>query len=157
MKPVNDERDWDESLDAVDRRIIELFLENSRISYSDLAAEVGLSRPGVTERVASLQRRGVIERFTVDIPSDFIRKPLPAFFDIMFDPSSVKNAAETIAAHPDIVTFYQMSARNSLHVHGFFGSIEDVGRFVEEFLVKIEGMQQVSTDFLLRRFKSDRV
>ncbi len=157
MEASTSQWDWDDSLDATDRKILEYLNLNSRISYSELAPLVGLSRPGVTERVSSLQRRGVIERFTVVIPSDYIRKPLPAFFDIMFEPSKVKSAAEEIARHPDIVTVYQMSARNSLHVHGFFASINDVGEFVEGYLVDIEGMQEVKTDFLLRRFKSDRV
>jgi len=157
MTQLADQWHWDGRLDDTDRKILELLGENSRISYSEIATVVGLSRAGVTERVSSLKRRGVIERFTIVIPSDYIRKPLPAFFDIMFKPSTVKDAAKQIAAHPDIVTVYQMSAHNSLHVHGFFSSISAVGEFIEAFLVKIDGMQEVKTDFLLRRFKSDRV
>lgn len=144
-------------IDDVDRKILNILGEDARTSYSDLAKEVGLSRPAIKERVDALQRKGIIERFTVEVPSKYIRKPLPVFFDIRFEPAHVLSAADKIADHPDIVTVYQMSARNSLHVHGFFANIEDVGTFVESFLVNIEGLTEVNTDFLLRRFKSDRV
>lgn len=149
--------DCDRAIDATDRKILKILTDRGRISYSELASEVGLSRPGVTERVAVLQREGIIERFTIDVPFKYVRKQLPVFFDIRFEPSKVVAAGEKLSTHPDVVIVYQMSARNSLHVHGFFDSIEDVGDFVDQFLVNIPGLVEVNTDFLVKRFKSDRV
>ena len=144
-------------MDKVDEQILGLLSEDGRMPYSEIAKRVGLSRPGVTERISTLQKRGVIERFTVEVPSKFIRKPLPVYFDLRFKPGTVRAAAKEIASHPDIVTVNQMSARNSLHVHGFFNDIGEVGRFVDGFLVTLEGIMEIQTDFLLYRYKTGRV
>jgi DNA-binding Lrp family transcriptional regulator len=141
----------------MDRKILACLLEDGRIPFSTLAHKVGLSRVMVTKRVAELQRKGVIEKFTVDVPSGYIRKPLPAFFDIKCLPEYVTEVAEQLASQEDIVIVYQMSGRNTLHVHGFFRDIDEVSAFIEHFISNLPGIQEVSTDFLLKRFKSDRI
>ncbi len=144
-------------LDEIDTAIIALLSEDGRMSYSEIAKKVGLSRPGVTERISSLRTRGVIERFTISVPPQFVRKPLPVYFELRFQPKYVHEAAEAISSHPDIVTVNLMSAKNSLHIHGFFHDIGEVGEFVDEFLVSFEGILEIKTDFLLRRYKMGRV
>ena len=54
-------------LDKVDQKIIALLQQNARVAYKDLAAHVGLSAPAVTERIARLQERGVIQAYRTDI------------------------------------------------------------------------------------------
>lgn len=156
MRKTNTRETRQEQIDKVDQEILSLLSEDGRMSFSEIAKRVGLSRPGVTERIAALQKRGVIERFTVEVPSKYVRKPLPVYFDLRFKPGTVRSAAKEIAAHPDIVTVNQMSARNSLHVHGFFSDIGEVGQFVDGFLVNLVGIMEIQTDFLLYRYKTGR-
>jgi Lrp/AsnC family transcriptional regulator, leucine-responsive regulatory protein len=58
------------SIDAVDQQLIDLLRANGRASYAELARQVGLSSPAVTERVAKLEASGVITgyRAVVDPP-----------------------------------------------------------------------------------------
>jgi Lrp/AsnC family leucine-responsive transcriptional regulator len=57
-------------IDAVDQQLIGLLRANGRASYAELARQVGLSSPAVTERVAKLEASGVITgyRAVVDPP-----------------------------------------------------------------------------------------
>jgi Lrp/AsnC family transcriptional regulator, leucine-responsive regulatory protein len=54
-------------LNNMDQRILEILQGDARISLKDLAAQVGLSSPSVSERVQRLEERGVIRAFTIDI------------------------------------------------------------------------------------------
>lgn len=54
-------------LDEVDRRILEILSEDARILLKDLAQQVRLSSPSVSERLRRLEERGVIRSFTIDI------------------------------------------------------------------------------------------
>ena len=56
-----------DGLDELDRKIVRLLIGNARISYSDLGAQVGISRVAVKARVQALERRGVIEEYTTVI------------------------------------------------------------------------------------------
>lgn len=67
------------SLDEIDQRIIAVLHEHARISYTDLAKEVGLSRVAVQTRIQSLMDDGVIERFTAVINPEKIGINVSAF------------------------------------------------------------------------------
>lgn len=54
-------------LDRTDAVILESLLTDARRSYRDIADEVGLSPPAVSNRVDRLRDLGVIQRFTVEV------------------------------------------------------------------------------------------
>lgn len=55
-------------LDKTNRRLLDLLAENARTSFTDLATEVGLSRTAVQDRIARMERDGVIAGYRVDAP-----------------------------------------------------------------------------------------
>jgi DNA-binding Lrp family transcriptional regulator len=54
-------------LDSTDAVILELLLDDARRSFREIAEEVDLSPPTVSNRVDRLRDLGVIRRFTVDV------------------------------------------------------------------------------------------
>ncbi|MGI5128292.1 Lrp/AsnC family transcriptional regulator [Pseudonocardia sp. CA-107938] len=54
-------------VDATDRRILELLIEDPRASNRALARAVGMSPSAVGERLDRLQKRGVIRGFSADV------------------------------------------------------------------------------------------
>ena len=71
-------------LTPTDKIILELLRENARRSLTEIAANVGLSRPTVRHHVEKLQREKVIRRFTVDIDTKSESRPqgVRAMFDV---------------------------------------------------------------------------
>ena len=45
-----------QGLDALDQKIVSLLIENARMSYSDIAQRVGISRVAVKMRVQALEK-----------------------------------------------------------------------------------------------------
>ena len=54
-------------MDAIDRRIVELLTANGRLSYAELARQIGLSGPAVHERVGKLESTGVIRAYRAHV------------------------------------------------------------------------------------------
>ena len=48
-------------IDYVDNKIVRLLKDNARMSYSDIASEIGLSRTAVTTRITNLEKAGIIK------------------------------------------------------------------------------------------------
>ncbi|BBI63252.1 hypothetical protein HSBAA_45580 [Vreelandella sulfidaeris] len=57
MKPKN------RTLDRIDLKILRCLQDNARISYVDLASEVGLSTTPCLERVKRLEKAGIIRGY----------------------------------------------------------------------------------------------
>ena len=49
-----------DGLDEMDQKIIQLLIENERISYSDIGKETGIARVAVKARIQALEKKGVI-------------------------------------------------------------------------------------------------
>lgn len=54
-------------MDEIDSRIIGLLRENARMSFVDMAKELGISEAAVRRRVRRLVESGAIRRFTVEL------------------------------------------------------------------------------------------
>lgn len=54
-------------IDMVDLDILRLLKDDGRMALNELAVVVGMSAPGVAERVRRLESRNFIKRFTIDI------------------------------------------------------------------------------------------
>lgn len=67
------------ALDDLDQKILDLLLRDGRAPASQLADQVGLSRPAVAERIEKLERAGVVRGTTVVLDPNSIGRPVTAF------------------------------------------------------------------------------
>ena len=72
-------------IDEVDARIISALSTDSRRSYADVGAEVGLSTAAVHERVKKMLERGVNQRFALQVDHEAVGLNFTAFVAIRND------------------------------------------------------------------------
>lgn len=70
------------NLDETDIRILQLLMKDGRCAYTDIADEVGLTPPTISDRVARLHDIGVIQRFTVEVDRSMLTRPTSVLVDI---------------------------------------------------------------------------
>jgi DNA-binding Lrp family transcriptional regulator len=70
------------SLDAVDLDLLRLLVSDGRMSQRRLARDLGMSPPAVGERIARLERSGVIRGYSVDIGWAAAGFPVTVFLTI---------------------------------------------------------------------------
>ena len=66
-------------LDELDLHIVDVLLRDGRLPASQLADMVGLSRAAVTERIAKLERGGVIRGNTIVVDPAAVGRTITAF------------------------------------------------------------------------------
>lgn len=66
-------------LDPLDRKIVDILLRDGRTPAAQIAEEVGLSRPAVSDRIEKLERSGVIRGTTVVLEPEAIGRNVTAF------------------------------------------------------------------------------
>jgi DNA-binding Lrp family transcriptional regulator len=77
-------------LDETDREILTLLLEDGRRPFSDIAEQVGLSAPAVSDRVDRLQETGLLRQFTVDLDRSMLREGVPLLLDLRAEPGRIE-------------------------------------------------------------------
>ncbi|TBL70795.1 Lrp/AsnC family transcriptional regulator [Paenibacillus thalictri] len=144
----------DTYIDGMDRKILAVLLSNGRISYTDLAKEIGLSRVAVQARINALIEEGVIERFTAVINPDKIGITVSAFFNVEVEPQYLQQVAGALSDQPGITSLYHMTGPSKLHMHGLFQNNQEMELFLKEKLYTLQGIMSVDCQVLITRYKS---
>ncbi len=94
-------------LDDLDRKILTRLMEDGRITWAQLAAEVGLSAPSVTERVRKLEKLGVIEGYAALVNPEVVGCGMLAFVAVeLTDPNHHAEMLREAQATPEIQEYH---------------------------------------------------
>ncbi len=89
-------------MDVIDRKIIGLLQNDSRISVTDLADEIPISISAASERLKRLTRSGLISRFTIELDSGLVGRQIDALIEVrlptQMDPRPFDEALRTMPA-----------------------------------------------------------
>ena len=141
-------------LDDIDKKILSKLHENSRISYTDLGKEVGLSRVAVQARINNLTEKGVIEKFTTVINPGKIGIHVSAFFNVEVEPLHLREVAEKLSNEHSVTSLYHMTGPSKLHMHGIFADNQEMEAFLAEKVYPLKGVVSVDCQILIKRYKS---
>ncbi|MBB5325391.1 DNA-binding Lrp family transcriptional regulator [Anoxybacillus tepidamans] len=141
-------------IDEIDKKILSRLHENSRISYTDLGKEIGLSRVAVQARINNLIEKGVIEKFTTVINPTKIGIHVSAFFNVEVEPQYLEEVAEQLAKEHCVTSLYHMTGPSKLHMHGIFKDNHEMENFLTKKLYSMRGVVSVDCQILIKRYKS---
>jgi Lrp/AsnC family leucine-responsive transcriptional regulator len=91
------------ALDDADRAILDLLLDDSRISLRTIGAQIGLTAPAVRERILRMEDAGVIEGFTVRLNSRALGFQLEAVLRVEPLPGEMRSVEQILQAMPEVV------------------------------------------------------
>ena len=77
----------DKKLDPIDHRILEILQKNARTRLNDMAQQLGLTIPTISERIQKLEDRGFIKGYTAILDAKRLGKDITAFITVSIDSS----------------------------------------------------------------------
>ena len=90
-------------MDSIDKKILTRLQANSRVTISDLSAEIALSVPAIRERLKKLENAGVIKQYTTILNPEFFNKHLMALMFLRFNsPKNGDKFTEMVKNEPEI-------------------------------------------------------
>ena len=129
-------------IDYVDNKIVKLLKDNARMSYSDIASEIGLSRTAVTTRIINLEKTGIIKGYKTIVKNELLSFVLsietkPEVFE------EWKNALKNIV---EVVSVVQISGECKLIAICQAKNIEVIRDLVTELHKSIGGVKVINAN-----------
>jgi DNA-binding Lrp family transcriptional regulator len=142
--------------DAIDLHILELLHENAKLATKEIANHVGLTVTPTFERIKRLERRGFIERYTVQLNKQKLGIQLTILCFISLQSHS-KEMIETF--EEKVVTLKEIT--QILHIAGNFDyqltiEMKDMhayAEFLKNKLASIPNIATVQSSFVLKAVK----
>lgn len=118
-------------MDAIDLKLVELLRGNARLSYAELARQIGLSAPAVHERIGKLEANGTIRAYRADVDPETIGLGVTALIGIVED--SGGDTDDVLAAFremPEIESCYFMAGVESFLLKARVGTIVQLEKLI---------------------------
>lgn len=136
-------------MDAIDRRILELLVDDGRTSVTDLADAVHLSLSAASQRLRRLQESGAIERFTIRLGGPATGRPVEALVDLQLSPGSPwAGIDDALRRHDDVIDAVHLTGGFDYQVRVRSRSIADLDDLLR-WLKESMGVRETSTRIVL--------
>lgn len=121
-------------LDAVNVRLLAELRDDPRLSMSALARRVGMSAPAVTERVARLERAGVIRGYRLDVDPAAVGLPVAAWVRVRPGPGQLPRLSELARATDAVVECHRVTGDDCFLMKVHVSAIDRLEEVLDEFL-----------------------
>jgi Lrp/AsnC family leucine-responsive transcriptional regulator len=136
-------------MDATDRQILNLLRDNARLSYAELARQVGLSAPSVHERVAKLESTGVIRGYRVEVAPEAVGLAVTALIGIVQQTETgIEEVVAALRELPEIESCYFLAGEESFLLKVRVGTMAELEQLIVR-LSRIPGVARTRTTVAL--------
>jgi len=145
-----------QSLDRIDRKILEALQADGRLTNQDLAARVSLSPSPCLRRVRALERAGVIRQYVALLEPHKVGLGMLAYVTVKLEKKGkmpVEQFTRSIQAWPEVVACYSMTGDMDYLMRVQVEDLDHYSRFIMDKLLKQPGVIDVKSNFVLERAK----
>ena len=157
MNNNKDDDDYGEllfSVDEIDRKIINLFQYDGRMSYRKIAKELDISIGTVHNRIDKLTKNGVIKKFTPVIDHKKLGYALTTVIGVRVKGGVLKNWEDRTAYHKNVLCVYDVTGEFDAILIARFKDTQELDQFVKG-LLKEPDVQRTYTQTVLNIVKED--
>ncbi|MGL1921001.1 MAG: Lrp/AsnC family transcriptional regulator [Hyphomicrobiales bacterium] len=143
-------------LESLEIRILTELQKNGRLTNQDLADLVGLSPSACWRRVRSLEEEGIIKNYQARIAGSKVGFPETIFARVSLEKHSdvlVQKFETAIIGRNEVIECFATSGDSDYLIRVVASDISSYDDFIQKFLLKIEGVAQVRSNFQLREVK----
>ena len=131
-----------------DRQLIQLLKLNARISVSDLARKLGVSRTTAQQRLNKLENTKIIDGYTVKLGEDVDRSTIQAHANLVIEPNSSTQIVRALEKIPQIEMLFTVSGKIDLIAIVNCQSASALDKCLDE-IAAIPGIKSTETAIVL--------
>jgi DNA-binding Lrp family transcriptional regulator len=139
-------------VDDLDRQLVALLRGNARLPVAALAKSLKVARGTVQNRIARLERDGVIAGYTVRLRAPDEDRRIVALMLLAVEGNSVENVLFTLRGDPAVSALHTTNGRWDVVAELRADTLEEFDRVLGR-IRRIEGVSTSETNLLLSTFK----
>ncbi len=143
-----------QTLDAIDRRILENPQDDARMRNVDLAGKVGLSPSPCLRRVGNLEQSGVIRGYATLLDAEAVGLPVSIFVSVTLEKQverALKVFEKHIRARPEVMECYLMTGDADYLLRVVTSDLAAYEKFLIGHLTRIPGVASIKSSFALKQ------
>jgi Lrp/AsnC family leucine-responsive transcriptional regulator len=143
-------------LDAIDRKLLREVQRDGRASLVALAERVGLSPTPCQRRLKRLEEEGIIAGYGARLDAARLGLGLTAFVQVSLASRAeevVEGFHAALGRMPEVIAAWAMSGETDYLIQVVARDLEDYGEFATRRLLRLPGVKDTRSAFVLRTVK----
>lgn len=140
-------------MDEIDQKLIAMLHENARLPVATLAKAIGVTRTTIQNRLAKLERAGVIAGYTLRLKPLSEGRGIRAMMTISSEGHRASEVLQALKGNPNVASLYMTNGRWDIVAEL---RVETLERFESALrdIRRLKGIAQSETNILLSVHKS---
>lgn len=140
-------------MNDTDSQILGLLRDNARMSVTDLAAKVKVSRATIQKRIEYMENQGIITGYTVRIKPNSEQNMIRAWMNIMVEGNKASTVIRELRIDPAVHTLHTTNGKWDLLVELKSENLASFDKILERIRT-INGIYNTETSILLSTYKA---
>ena len=137
-------------LDDIDVKTLQMLVANGRVSWAELAQNLGLSGPAAADRVRRLEERGIIQGYSATVNHEALGFGLTAFISVTLDkPAHREGFLSEVGRHPSIAECHHIAGDHDYLLKVRCRGTRDLERLLSEVIKGVPGVARTRTAIVL--------
>ena len=141
-------------IDELDRRILSILRDDSRVSCRKIAQRCKVSVGTVLTRIKRMERAGIIEGYTILLDHEKLDYQLTAIAEITVSKGKLLEMEQAISKHSNVCAVYDITGLTDAFVIAKFRSREELSKFTKAVLA-MPFVDRTNTHLVLTTIKED--
>jgi Lrp/AsnC family leucine-responsive transcriptional regulator len=149
-----------QNLDKIDRNILKVLQKNGRVTYGEIAKQVGLSTTPCLERVRKMEKLGVIRGYTTIVNPDYLEAGLIVFINIRLSRQPQENFDKfrlQVQKLPAIQECYLVSGNFDYLLKARVKDMSTYRKFYGETILNLPGVLECTSHIVMEEVKDTMV
>ena len=147
-------------LDPIDKKLLELLQNDSKLNIKEIAAKMNLTKTPVYERIKKLEKSGVIDKYVAVVNRDKLDANMVVFCTVTLDSQKLEQINvfnDAISNIPEVVECYLMGGSNDFLLKVVVKDLNEYHLFSSGKLAALPNLSQIRSTFVLNEIKKSTV
>ncbi len=141
-------------IDKIDKKILSEYLNNSRLSFREVAGKIGVAVGTVLSRTRKMEKEGLIKGYSAILDHGKLGYELTVVTEITVSKGKLLDMEREVAKLPNICAVYDVTGLTDAIVIAKFHNREDLSKFTKAILA-MPFIERTNTHIVLTIVKED--
>ena len=135
-----------------DKKILNVMIENSRLSLREIARKISVSVATVMNHVKNLEEKGIIKKYSANLDYEKVGYGVEVMIEVRILKGKLIEMEKKIATHPNVFAVYDTTGSFDAVILARFKSTRQMDNFLKK-IQSYEFVERTETKLILKTIK----
>ena len=143
-------------LEETDKKILNIIVENSRLSLRQIAKKTGVSVATIMHHIKKLENEKIIKKYTAKFDYEKIGYDVEVMIELRISKGRLFEVEKKIATHPNVFAIYDVTGAYDAVILARFPTRRQMDIFLKK-LQTYEFVERTETKLILNTIKEENI